>query len=50
MVVSINKDHENKEYFPGVNLSSNISATTSITEALQGSCMLIIAIPTQAVG
>eukprot|EP01059_Diplonema_ambulator_P032947 TRINITY_DN668_c1_g2_i1.p1 TRINITY_DN668_c1_g2~~TRINITY_DN668_c1_g2_i1.p1 ORF type:complete len:375 (+),score=84.06 TRINITY_DN668_c1_g2_i1:57-1127(+) len=43
---SINVDHENKTFLPGVQLSSNIVATSSVVESIKDTDIVLLVIPT----
>lgn len=47
-VENINKDHINKKYFPNINLSSNIRATSELKEIFKNQ-YIVNAIPTQSI-
>lgn len=47
VVESINYQHENVSFLKGIKLSENITATSDIKEALQGSKLVLLVIPTQ---
>ncbi|TXJ07638.1 MAG: NAD(P)-dependent glycerol-3-phosphate dehydrogenase [Aeromicrobium sp.] len=44
---SINQQHENSKYLPGIALPANISATTDPAEALAGAELVVLAVPSQ---
>ncbi len=45
VVDSINRDHTNERFLPGVSLPENLSATSNLEEAVQGKDFLLIATP-----
>lgn len=49
VVKSINENHVNPHYLSEFTLSDNITATSSLSEALDGISFAILAIPTQLV-
>jgi len=49
-VDNINKQHENVKFLPGVNLDEKVTATLSVSEALQKSLVVVVAVPSQVVG
>lgn len=49
VVKSINENHINPHYLSEFTLSENITATSSLLEALDGVSFVILAIPTQLV-
>lgn len=48
VVNSINARHENTRYAPGIILPATIKATTSLEEAVEGSSLIFISIPSKA--
>ncbi|MFE6079525.1 NAD(P)H-dependent glycerol-3-phosphate dehydrogenase, partial [Paenibacillus sp. NPDC057886] len=49
LIDQINDLHENKDYLPGVELSSSIIGTADLNEALKGADFIIVAVPTKAI-
>lgn len=49
LIDQINELHENKDYLPGVELSSSIIGTADLNEALKGADFIIVAVPTKAI-
>ena len=49
VVKEINENHKNPNYLQDYKLSENITATTSVEEALRGVSYCILSIPTQIV-
>ncbi len=41
---SINKDHENKQLFPGILLPHNVKSTTSLEEAVKGTLLIVLVV------
>jgi glycerol-3-phosphate dehydrogenase len=48
VVSSINSNHENVEFLPGIKLPHNITATGDIREAVEGADVVILATPSKA--
>ena len=48
VVASINEEHRNPDYFSEVLLPENLSATTSLEEAVRGAEVVVVAIPAQS--
>src|SRR3954468_8301563 len=48
LVASLNTQHENSGYLPGLKLSERIRGTTSIEEAAQGADVIVVATPSHA--
>eukprot|EP00933_Yihiella_yeosuensis_P027302 TRINITY_DN2117_c0_g1_i1.p1 TRINITY_DN2117_c0_g1~~TRINITY_DN2117_c0_g1_i1.p1 ORF type:complete len:386 (+),score=76.06 TRINITY_DN2117_c0_g1_i1:63-1160(+) len=46
VVDGINKDHENSMFLPGIKLHENVTATSSVEEAVAGTELLLLIIPT----
>ncbi|WP_096153745.1 MULTISPECIES: NAD(P)H-dependent glycerol-3-phosphate dehydrogenase [Bacillus] len=47
-VNQINKTHRNEKYLPGIELPTNIKASTSLKEAIQDTSTIVLAVPTKA--
>jgi glycerol-3-phosphate dehydrogenase (NAD(P)+) len=47
-VDEINEQHTNSRYLPGVTLASNITATTSMKDAVENSCAVVLVAPSSA--
>lgn len=47
VVESINRSHENVEYFPGIPLPPSMRATTDIAEAVEGADYVVLSVPSQ---
>ncbi|MBC5995865.1 NAD(P)H-dependent glycerol-3-phosphate dehydrogenase [Romboutsia ilealis] len=45
----INKNRENIEYLPGVHIPENITTTVNLEEAVVGSEIIVLAVPSQAI-
>ncbi len=48
LLAAINERHENSTYLPGIPLSKNIRATTSLEDALFGTELVVVATPSHA--
>ena len=48
-VDSINRLHINPKYLPGLTLEHNLTATTNIEEALAGSDLVVLGVPSQSI-
>ena len=44
---SINEQHENPDYLPGIELPPNVRATSDVAEALAGADLVVLATPSQ---
>jgi glycerol-3-phosphate dehydrogenase (NAD(P)+) len=47
LVASINEEHENPKYHPGIALPASLMATTDVAGALGGADVVVLAIPSQ---
>ncbi|GAA3745259.1 NAD(P)H-dependent glycerol-3-phosphate dehydrogenase [Salinactinospora qingdaonensis] len=47
VVDEINQRHLNPDYFPGIELNANLSATTDVERALSGADFVVLAVPSQ---
>ena len=45
----INEYKENKDYLPGVVIPENINVTTDIQQAVEGSSIVVLGVPSQAI-
>lgn len=45
---SINEQHENPDYLPGIELPPSVRATSDVAEALAGADMVVLATPSQS--
>lgn len=48
-VDSVNRLHTNSKYLPGLTLEHNLTATASIEEALSGSDLVVLGVPSQSI-
>jgi glycerol-3-phosphate dehydrogenase (NAD(P)+) len=46
---NMNNNRENRDYLPGVNIPKNIKVTTNLQEAINDSCIIVLAVPSQAI-
>ncbi|TQN32546.1 glycerol 3-phosphate dehydrogenase (NAD(P)+) [Haloactinospora alba] len=48
VVDAVNQRHENPDYFPGVELNPNLTATSDPVAALEGARFVVLAVPSQS--
>lgn len=47
LAATIREDHENPDYLPGVNLPESLIVTSSAADALDGTAIVVLAVPSQ---